>query len=393
MALKSYPRHLLSLLTKGSLLHLSVEILRDSLGKRHPVRPNTAHIKAGINWLLTAQQANKDGGVSAMYSLYQGWHPSYSETTGYIIPTMFNYYHQTSEKRYHDSALRMAEWELTRQMPEGAFPGAAREGNEYPIVFNTGQVIFGMVRAFRETEDKRYKDAASRAADWLVSIQESDGSWLRNTYKDQVHTYNTRVAWALMRAHAITGERTHKETAIRNVDWALAQQQENGWFRHNAFFDGQEPLVHTIAYAIRGILECGLALKRPRYIGAARLAADSLLERQRKDGLLAGAFDKDWNTSVSWSCLTGNSQMAIVWLRLHAETGEKRYLDAARRANKYVKSTQNLTSSHPGIRGGIKGAYPVYGWYAPFCFINWAEKFFLDGLMLEDDPSLGDQLS
>ena len=34
-----------------------------------------------------------------MYSLYEGWHASYSETTGYIIPTMFNYYRKTKDKQ------------------------------------------------------------------------------------------------------------------------------------------------------------------------------------------------------------------------------------------------------------------------------------------------------
>jgi len=58
-----------------------------------------------------------------------------------------------------------------------------------------------------------------------------------------------------------------------------------------------------------------------------------------------------------------------------------------------MKSTQNLNSKNWGIYGGIKGAYPIYGWYAPFSYINWAVKFFIDGLMLEDDTKLKDKLS
>src|SRR3989338_11461276 len=172
MVVLSYPRYAFSLLTKGSPLALSAQIFRDSLGRKHPVHSNEEHIRAGVGWLLAAQDANKDGGVSAMYSLYQGWHPSYSETTGYIIPTMFNYFHKTGDKRCRQSAIRMMEWELTKQIPEGAFPGAASEGKEYPIVFNTGQVLFGMVSAFEETKDEKYKGAAIRAADWLSKIQE-----------------------------------------------------------------------------------------------------------------------------------------------------------------------------------------------------------------------------
>ncbi len=53
-----------------------------------------------------------------------------------------------------------------------------------------------------------------------------------------------------------------------------------------------------------------------------------------------------------------------------------------------MKKVQNLTSSNIGIRGGIQGAFPIYGWYAPFCVINWATKFFADALLLELYPEI-----
>ena len=58
-----------------------------------------------------------------------------------------------------------------------------------------------------------------------------------------------------------------------------------------------------------------------------------------------------------------------------------------------MKSTQDICSRNKNIRGGIKGAYPIYGWYAPFSFPNWAAKFFIDALMLEDNPDIANKLS
>ena len=72
---------------------------------------------------------------------------------------------------------------------------------------------------------------------------------------------------------------------------------------------------------------------------------------------------------------------------------EKIYLDAAKKANSYMKSAQDIKSLNKGINGGIKGAFPIYGWYAPFCYPNWAAKFFIDSLMLEDDKKVEDKLS
>lgn len=392
MALKKYANYGLSLFVRGSPFYFSKEILKDLLNIKNKIHDNKKHIKAAVEWILAAQKANSDGGVAALYSLYDGWHESYSETTGYIIPTMFNYYHKTKDKQIKESAIAMADWELTKQMQNGAFPGSAVDGKEFPIVFNTGQVIFGMARAYQETKNMKYGQAAVKAADWLFKVQNKNGCWDRFDYLDKIHAYNTRAAWALLKVHEITKNKIYVNAAKKNIDWALTQQLENGWFENNAFYEKQEPLLHTIAYTIQGILEAGIYLNNKKYINSAEKSSNQLIKLQRKDGSLAGSFGRNWKSSVSWSCLTGNSQMAIVWLRSYNLTKNKEYLEAAKKINNYVKSAQDLKSRNKGIRGGIKGAYPVYGWYAPFCCINWAAKFFIDALMLEEDLSIGNKL-
>ena len=49
----------------------------------------------------------------------------------------------------------------------------------------------------------------------------------------------------------------------------------------------------------------------------------------------------------------------------------------------YVKTLQDLTTSHEGVRGGVPGAFPIYGSYASLKFPNWAAKFLADALMLK----------
>ena len=388
-----YSKHLLSLVTKGSPYYLSKEILKDKLNLKNKIKNNDVHIRSSIRWLLRAQQVNNDGGVSALYSLYDGWRESYSETTGYIISTLYNYTNQNNVPHINELILKMANWELTKQLPSGAFPGGAINNKEFPIVFNTGQVIFGMVRTYQETKDIKFKESAIKAADWLVKIQDKKGYWDKFTYLDKIHTYNTRVAWSLLRVYDIIKDEKYKNAAISNIEWALSQQIESGWFKLNAFHEDQEPLTHTIAYCIRGILECGIYLNNQNYIDQAKKPSDILLSKLRKDGSIQGSFNKNWNSAVSWSCLTGNSQIALIWLRLHSLTKDEKYLTGAMKLNNYVKSTQNLISKNKGIRGGIKGAFPIYGWYAPFCFTNWASKFFIDALMLENDLVVGNKLS
>jgi hypothetical protein len=130
-------------------------------------------------------------------------------------------------------------------------------------------------------------------------------------------------------------------------------------------------------------LEAGVLLDEPRYIDAARKPADALAALLRPDGGLAGRFDESWRPAAGWSCLTGDAQTSIVWLRLFAITHERRYLDAARRLNRFVSRTQDLRAADLGVRGGIKGSHPIWGEYGTYEYLNWAAKFFADALLLE----------
>ena len=70
-----------------------------------------SHRQHAANWILKAQKATPNGGVSAWYNLSTGYCPtSYPEVTGYIIPTMFDLFHLTGEKKYRDVAIKMADW-------------------------------------------------------------------------------------------------------------------------------------------------------------------------------------------------------------------------------------------------------------------------------------------
>ena len=44
-------------------------------------------------------------------------------------------------------------------------------------------------------------------------------------------------------------------------------------------------------------------------------------------------------------------------------------------------SHQDINTTDPNIRGGIKGSQPIYGRYSPFSYPNWAAKFFIDAVL------------
>jgi uncharacterized protein YyaL (SSP411 family) len=352
-------------------------------------------LRAAIDWICRAQDAAGDGGVARSFSLVynaffrkRGWTASYPETTGYIIPTLFDYARASGRGELLDRAVRMADWECEVQMPSGAVQGGTVNEPPSPAVFNTGQVIFGWVRAFKETGTERYLQSAIRAGDFLLSCQDADGAWRKQLSKFAsqsmpFYIYNVRSAWALLQLGEVAGDRVYRDAAVRNIDFALGEQLPNGWFRNNCLNDPDRPLLHTIAYTLEGMVEAGISLGEARYISAVRKAADELLARLEPDGRLAGRFDRRWEPAANYCCLTGNAQMGIVWGRLYQATGDDRYVTGMRRTNEFLRKLQWMGTGNPDLEGGISGSFPLHGRYGSFEILNWAVKFFVDSMMLE----------
>jgi hypothetical protein len=382
-----------ALRTRGDTAVLSA-VARGKWNLPHAAGSTTEHLRASLGWLCAAQQATGNLGVASFYDIRTGeWGPPYPETTGYIIPTFFDYAEYAGAAEFRERALRMADWLLTVQLECGAFPIGPLwpDWERSPLVFDTGQIVQGLVRAHADSGRMEFLAAARRAGDWLAAIQDADGCWRQFTPLGHGNTYNARTAWALLQLHQAAGDPHHQTTALRNLRWVLAQQMPDGWFARAGFTPEEDPLTHTIAYTIEGVLQAGLLLGDEAMIGAARRAADAVLERQTADGFLRGRYGPGWRASVDWSCLTGTAQMALIWLELYALNGEARYQQAARLANQHVMQAQNTRSSRPGLRGGVGGSQPIYGDYEPYRLLNWAAKFFADSLMLAERQRLRGQ--
>ena len=357
---------------------------RPARARLDPVRG----LDAAAAWLARAQDATGSGGVSAYYdTAKRQWVGAYPETTGYIIPTFFQYAEFSGNAEYHERAVRMATWESDIQMADGGVRAGTMDAlNIAPTIFNTGQVLFGWLAAWQKTGQARFHNSAVRAADWLVGAQDPDGAWRRFGSPFASHalnTYNTRVAFALAQAGQILMESRYLDAAVRNVEWALTQMRANGWLDNNDLENNNKPLTHTIAYATRGILEVGLIAANDMFVDAAARIARAVAQSQRGDGALPGRLDTNWRAAARWTCVTGNAQMAIIWQRLARETGDRSWIPMAENAIDFNLSIQDFDTPDAGVRGGLPGSYPLKGDYMKHRYPNWAAKFFMDALMLQ----------
>lgn len=367
--------------------------MRFLLNSAEPIDGQTwDRARAAAAWLIRAQDATPDDGVSHGFSPCErqpGWAVSYPETTGYIIPSILQFARMDRNDEYRDRALRMARWEAEIQMPSGAVQGGRVCAPEHrsPCAFNTGMVLDGWSAAYRASGDAMFLEAGRRAADFLVEDLTPQGYFRTNgafVADTGIKTYNVLCAWSLYRMGQDAEDEHYRNAAIAIVMAALRQQRANGWFANNCLTRPDAPLLHTICYALQGVLEVGILDRRDDFIEAVKRGVEPLLSRVTDKGFLHGRYYADWEPASVSSCLTGSAQFAVVCYRLHEQTGENQYRLCADRVVNFLKAMQVVGSPVEGVNGALAGSFPLFGSYMTGGYPNWATKYFLDALMWQE---------
>ena len=343
-------------------------------------------VELGVRWIGVAQDcsATRDGGVARHFSLLTGWGSSYPETTGYIVPTLIEYWRKTGDVTARNRARRMLDWLASIQFRDGGFQGGLIDSIPVvPVTFNTGQILLGLAAGVREFED--YTASMCQAADWLVKTLDDDGCWRQRPTPFAMpgeKAYDAHAAWGLIESARLVTDRGYGEAALANIYWALTQQRPNGWVEQCCLSDSNRPLTHTLGYFLRGVLEAYRFTGDRILLEAAKRTGSGLLSALEPDGRLPGRLFSNWTSAAPWVCLTGSAQVAHCWLMLFQDTGDASFLDAAVRTNRFVRRTIK-TSGPEETLGAVKGSVPVDGDYGRFEFLNWATKFCVDAQMLE----------
>jgi len=357
------------------------------VSRRRPLPSDDESLRGVAGWIARAQDATRDGGVAGRYRLSSGWSSSYPETSGYLVPTLLSLADALNDARYLERAQRCVDFLLSVQLPDGAFPALeVAENRTVPSPFNSAQIVHGLHAWHERTGDARALDAAVRAARWVCAAQDPDGAWRQHFYQRLACTYSAHAACWLADLGAVLGESTITAAAERNLRWVLGRRDRaTGWIDACGFSEAdhaaRRAVTHTIAYTLWGVQLLAERLESVDGLEAARVAAEALLHRLERSRSLSGVLNHEWRPQAGFVCLTGNAQLAVLWLRLAESTDDIRFVNVAFKAIDEIKRAQSLQSHDGGIRGGVPGSWPIAGGYLPYALPNWAAKFFADALL------------
>jgi malonyl-CoA O-methyltransferase len=266
--------------------------------------------------------------------MHYGHHRPYPEVTGYWVPTLLSY----GERQY---AARLAQWLVSVQNADGSFSGHNPADGVY--VFDTGQILRGLLATMDMVPEAR--DAALRAADYICSqmIDEGAGGFVKR-YDDNgdiPESIQLYVLPPLIRAGAVFERPKYVEMAARCTNYYLRQP----YTLHLG------TLTHFLGYELEALIELGRT-------EAAAPVLQQLRELQLRDGSVRA------EAAANWVCTTGLAQIAVCWYRLE-------WWESADRAMEWL-------DQHQLPKGGLLGSYGPGANYWPEHEPVWGVKYYLD---------------
>ncbi len=322
------------------------------------------------------------GGSSAHFSPLIGWSKPYPETTGYIIPTLvkLNYFFDEDYIKY---ANNLADWLIKIQNSDGSWSGGLYPSSKLaPSIFNSCQIIKGLVNLYKETNKGIYIESAIKSGNYIKKQFGTNGLFIGNDYKTVITpSYYTTAIWPLLELSSVSEDNELQEKSILFLDKILERKMDNGFFSGCGFGTSKKAFTHTIAYTIRGLQECSRILRNNDYAEACNESIEFFIKKSElTNGRLPGSFDESLNQSSDSVCLTGNSQFALIFFLHYEKDEDLRIINSASKLINFVCNTQGK-SLLPQTKGGVAGSWPIYGTYMFMRYPNWAAKYHADSLM------------
>ena len=354
---------------------------------------NSDHIRMILNWFRNAQEYNKDGGfpfgidIGKYLAGAQTYGPSYPETSGYILASLVLAQKQGYKQVTQSMLDYTADYLVENQRVDGGYRTVLSSTSSHSLTFDTGQVLCGLTQYQANYPRDDVAECIERAANWMASQIENNGAYkVQSTFFGEQRCYYTRATIGLALAAKLNNREDWRDAAIRNINWAIQFQDDDGWFDRFSFPDGELSNLHGISYTIRGILDTGILFGIEEFVDSAILATNSMLNANAPKQNTSSSFPGHFTTgfrSVSREIIpTGLAQLSIICLKLGRITGQQSYTDFAQRQVENLKTMHLQNFQDPCIDGLLPGSWPLNGRYEPYFLPNWPIKFFLDALLV-----------
>lgn len=243
----------------------------------------------------------------------------------------------------------------TETHPMFTWQGGVRDGfkpNELYVKY-TGDAFLTCTALYKRTKKEEYLFYIKQFHNFFKQAKKAGFKYKYNT--DNYQWSDKGFVWrsfgfpvvAYIELYEATGEEKYLAEAIAWGEHGLTLQDENGCFY---LLDGEFWNSDLTAPEIRGLCFLYEITREEKYLTAAKRFGDWLIAHQAPDGSWPIGIDADDEVCAPNIGPGDMPNIAISFIRLHMNTGEAKYLEAALCAIRYSISLQ-------AVEGG---KYPLY---------------------------------
>lgn len=196
------------------------------------------HANAAVDFMLSMQSHDeRDGTAGGFFYSYdlERRRPErrlVAGTASKAIFTLLELHALTKEKKHLDAATSAANWLLTMQRPGGSVRPYMRQkdGGRWSTakkesMLYTGQVLSALSRMYRATGEQRYLNAASQTAGYLASKVSMQGCYLGDEYRKPNPISSSWVILSLFDFVKASGDQRFEQLVFRCADELLQRQR------------------------------------------------------------------------------------------------------------------------------------------------------------------------
>ncbi|MCU6708741.1 hypothetical protein M6D81_08420 [Paenibacillus sp. J5C_2022] len=269
--------------------------------------------------------------------------------------TMYDRYGDGEMLRKAENCFLWAYHNYTEIHPMFTWQGGVRDGfkNNELYVKYTGDAFWTCLALYKRTKKEDYLFYASQFHNFLKQARKAGFKYKydTNTYKWMDHGFCWRAfgfpVTAYLEFYELTGDERYLEHAIAWGDHGLTLQAEDGSFY---LIDGEFWNSDLVAPELRGLVFLYEVTKEDKYLNAAKRFADWLIDHQREDGAWPIGIDSDGEVCAPNVGPGDMPNIGISMIRLHSQTQDRKYLDAAIRTIRYTLAMQAVED----------GRYPIH---------------------------------
>lgn len=337
------PEELLSRRLVTSRRKLHRQRLRDHLEATGRQRPEKSPARDGDPYHVVRFDSFMEGDDGSLVRLYRGNDRSPSLSASSLL-----------------AAARLGgEYLLRHQRDDGSYDylyEAKQDtySDDYNLLRHAG-TTYSLVELYQATDDARFLDAARRALDYLLTHHVSgpkpedaaaDFDAILSPDEEAKLGGAALAVLAIVQYQNASGDARWQPNAERLARFMRFQQKDDGEF-HSKYYYGEPPAEpHVSLYypgeAILSLLRLHALTGEPRWLDTARRAADWLID-VRDAGKGVGEVPHD-----HWLTMSLNE--------LHAATGDDRYARHAEVIAHTILATQRKDEAEPDLIGAYKAA-------------------------------------